>query len=73
MMWKHRGLPVAVAAVLAAGTVFGQWTAGSSPVIGRGESVTVSSAQPNIVRFTDNGTLTFAAGGSVTVDRKSVV
>ena len=66
-MWKHRGLPVAVAAVLAAGTVFGQWAAGSSPVIGRGESVTVSSAQPNIVRFIDNGTLTFAAGGSVTV------
>jgi len=66
-MWKHRGLPVAAAAFLAAGTVFGQWTAGSSPVISRGESVTVSSAQPNIVRFTDNGTLTFAAGGSVAV------
>lgn len=53
--------------VLVCGSVWAQWTGGSSPVIGRGESVTVATAQPNIARFTDNGTLTFAAGGSVTV------
>jgi len=52
---------------LAAGQALAQWTGGSSPVIGSGESVTISSVQPNIVKFTDNGTLTVAAGGSVTV------
>ncbi len=43
------------------------WVAGSSPVVGSGQSVTISTPQPYIVRFTDNGTLTFAAGGSVTM------
>lgn len=43
------------------------WSEGSSPVIAAGQSITVDSAEPNIVRFVDNGTLTFEAGGSVTL------
>ena len=43
------------------------WSAGDSPVISNGTSVAVSTAQPSIVSFTDNGTLTFATGGSVTI------
>ena len=43
------------------------WTAGSSPVIASGESVTISSAQPLIARLTDNGALAFTAGGSATI------
>ena len=43
------------------------WTAGSSPVINSGSTVTVSAAEPDIVQFTDNGTLTFTTGGSVTL------
>lgn len=43
------------------------WTAGSSPVIATGESVTISTAQPPVTRLTDNGALTFTAGGSATI------
>ena len=56
-------LTAASLAASAAGAV--DWTAGSSPVINSGESATIATPQPNIVRFTDNGTLAFAAGGCV--------
>ena len=53
--------------ILATHATFAQnWTGGSTPIIGSGTSVTVSTAEPNIVRFTDNGTLTIVSGGSVT-------
>jgi len=67
MEFRRAEWVVGAVCVLGAWSSLAQWSAGSSPVIGRGESVTISSAQANIVRFTDNGTLTFAAGGSVTV------
>ncbi|MDD4102089.1 MAG: hypothetical protein PHU80_05585, partial [Kiritimatiellae bacterium] len=44
-----------------------QWTAGDSPIINNGETVTIWAAQPDIVRFIDNGTLVIDNGGSVTV------
>ena len=43
------------------------WSAGDSPVITNGTSIAVSDALPNLIRFIDNGTLSFAPGGSVTL------
>ena len=43
------------------------WSTGDSPVISNGTSITVSSAQPNLMRIIDNGTLSFVSGGSVTL------
>lgn len=62
--------PVALMLTLCLAAPFAQaqgWSAGDSPVVSNGTSVTVSTAQPSIVRFTDNGALTFATGGSVTI------
>ena len=68
MMMRNAPLALSLALGLAAYCACAQgWSAGDSPVIGSGTAVTVSTAQPNIVRFTDNGTLTFAPGGSVTL------
>ena len=68
MILRRRSLTLMLTLCSAASFVQAQgWSAGDSPVVTNGTSVTVSTAQPSIVRFTDNGTLTFATGGSVTI------
>ncbi len=49
------------------------WSAGSSPVITSGQSITVNAAEPDIIRFIDNGTLLFTSGGSVTLTGAAVL
>ena len=44
-----------------------QWSAGENVAVNPGEVVNISTAQPNISSITNNGTLTFASGGSVNI------
>ena len=68
MTFLCKNTVVALSLCVAVNFAYAQgWSAGDSPVIGSGSNVTVSAAQPNIVRFTDNGILTFVTGGSVTI------
>ena len=68
MNFQLRHLALTLALFMAMPRAYAQgWSAGDSPVVTNGTSVTVSTAQPSIVRFTDNGTLTLVTGGSVTI------
>jgi hypothetical protein len=44
-----------------------QWTEGEGVVVGPSQNLTVDAAQPNIFCLTNNGTLAFVAGGSVSI------
>ena len=46
---------------------FAQWSVGERVTIAPGTSLTVNSAQPNILSLTNNGTLIFESGGSVSI------
>ncbi|MCL1920948.1 MAG: autotransporter-associated beta strand repeat-containing protein [Kiritimatiellaeota bacterium] len=48
-------------------SVSAQWVGGESVLINPEQSVTVNVPEPNIICLTNNGTLLFAAGGSVSI------
>jgi len=60
----------AIALILVAGgasAVSAQWSLGEQVTVNPGAPVTISTAQPDIFSLTVNGSLTFAAGGGVSI------
>ena len=61
--------------LLAIGTVgnaAAQWAEGEGVTVGSGVSLVINTPQPDIVCLTNNGMLTFASGGSVTITGNAV-
>ena len=68
----HRSVFAFLLAAGGATVVSAQWTGGERVTVGAGTTLTVDSAQPDIFSLTNNGSLTFAAGGSVTITGNAV-